>query len=105
MICWLVTQVQILAAWVFFRAETMTEALFILKRMFSFRDFLQAPPQVVLYLLLFLAVECWEALRIGEGCRRRYRWAAVCEPVALALMAAAAFWFRGEGRAFVYFQF
>lgn len=104
-LCLLIAQVQVVSAWVFFRADNTSEAFHILKRMFAFHDFRHGRVGVLAILMAFAVFELWFATSLGERIKLRIgRWQFV-EPVLLAILAATAIFFRGEGHAFIYFQF
>ncbi len=103
--------VQVWVAWVFFRAESMGQAIAILGHMFSFRMTAFQPVDALLFMkAAFLAI-FWLAIELGIGFRLperfgaaaiRSRWAV---EIRLALMITACLFMRGPGSAFIYFQF
>ena len=104
-LCLLVAQVQIVVAWVFFRADTVPEAFHIIGRMFAFHDFRHGQAGVLAILAVFAVFELWSATSLGERVKRRLACWRFAEPVVLGALAAAAVFLRGEGNAFIYFQF
>lgn len=104
-LCLLVAQVQIVVAWVFFRADTVPEAFHIIGRMFAFHDFRHGQVGVLAILAVFAVFELWSATSLGERVKRRLACWRFAEPVVLGAMAAAAVFLRGDGNAFIYFQF
>lgn len=98
---------QVLVAWVFFRAESVGQALQIIKTMFTFNPKLLTGPipgsfilvsvLVLFELMLFFRID---TLKIIPQQARR-----ITDPVFWALAVVAAVFFRGPGSTFIYFQF
>jgi alginate O-acetyltransferase complex protein AlgI len=99
--------VQILVAWVFFRASSIGQAWDIVKIMFSFTgeftlgwDFNVA---------IFISIIVLRELFVATGANDRINWnsrtGAWVEMVFYALLIAAVIYFRGNGSEFIYFQF
>lgn len=106
-----ITLVGVLVAWVFFRAESWSQALQIVGVMFNPRLFHLAAIQEHIHwreLLLVGLMAAWQARfypgwRMPEWSRRR--WAPILQPAAIALLLWACVFMRGPGHAFIYFQF
>ncbi|RJQ84714.1 MAG: MBOAT family protein [Desulfobacteraceae bacterium] len=107
----IVILIQVWIGWVFFRAQSIGQALEIVRCMFSFRLTSFYPVDSVLFLKASLLAGFWLAVEIGAGYRllesakitALYRnWAA---EIRLALMMTACIYLRGPGSAFIYFQF
>ncbi|HYG76874.1 MAG TPA: MBOAT family O-acyltransferase [Planctomycetota bacterium] len=98
-----VVLVQVLVAWVFFRAESMAQATGIIRVMFSFvsapHDSLQP---ALAFLLLGIGYETWMCVRVQPFMLRTKGW---MEPAGVACLLVAAVFFRGHGQNFIYFQF
>ncbi len=92
-----------LIAWVFFRANSLDQALFILRRLFSFEKGLSGPHY---NLLLWVAVGMHFIGRFGlpRALQKIYAiyW---IEYIGLALLGIAALALRGPSEQFIYFQF
>ena len=106
----LLVLVQVWIGWVFFRAESLPQAVRILRTMLSFDNLSIAPvlelgPPALLFLLVALASECYSYLGLDRSAIAASRLARLAEPVLLALMIAACVYLRGPGSAFIYFQF
>jgi D-alanyl-lipoteichoic acid acyltransferase DltB (MBOAT superfamily) len=101
---------QVLVAWVFFRAQDIGQALYILKTMLVFNRQLSFPTDDlfwmgVLYLVLGIGMELFYFTRVDPR-----RWFSpkiygTMEMVSVALLLVASVFFRGTGMQFIYFQF
>ena len=110
---WLATLLvmfQVLLAWVFFRAQTFTDAMIIIKNMLSFNtnvEFKITPDlrNGFYFMLLALIIEylfCRVKLRkliTNPICLK------ISESVLIALMISVTIFLRGKGHVFIYFQF
>jgi hypothetical protein len=99
--------IQVLIAWVFFRAENIGQAFQIIKTMFSFSTKLPMVPvpggmALVAALVLF---ECMIFFKVDLLKRIPMRARLVTGPVLWGLAIAAIIFFRGPGSTFIYFQF
>lgn len=102
--------VQVLVAWVFFRATTFTQAFDILKVMFDYNAFdwsavFKLTPVLWLCLSIGILRESWFYFKLDKSDVIRYDLIRSLEPVVMALMIAASVFFRGKGDEFIYFQF
>lgn len=101
---WLFVTIQVLVAWVFFRAETMEQAWKILKTMFAF----QGPVSfgwgldISIFMSVIILREIIHALGFDDKLKPRNP---VFEMLFYALLVAIIVFFRGEGSQFIYFQF
>ena len=93
-------------AWVFFRAESFSQAVGIVRLMLSFNSEEWTMPAGAAFLVPGILAEVLAAFRArvsspahGELYRH------VLEPVVLALAFAACVFLRGPGAEFIYFQF
>ena len=101
-----VVMVQVLIAWVFFRAESFGQAITILKTMFSFTGPLSSG--LGQNGSLFLAVAIFSQLPFYFQLEKRQfspKFYVTVTPLLLALLAASCVYLRGPGSEFIYFQF
>jgi len=106
-VSYVLVMVQVMIAWVFFRAENVGQAFRIIKIMFSFNgklligsipDRIELISILVLFeLMMFFKID---ALRMIPQQARR-----IADPVFWALAIVATVFFRGPGSKFIYFQF
>jgi len=89
-------------AWVFFRAESFSDAWLILGRVFSFAA--ADPAMPLLALAMVLAVGAWQAL-CESPARRLLEPAPVRIGLAVAMAVYVALFAASGGQAFIYFQF
>ena len=105
-----VVLLQVHLAWVFFRSETMAQAVAITRRMVDLTDPAWGDLGVFhdkawIYLGVLGLREGWILLGLSRSRVAKapaWRW---LEPFTLASMFAACLMFRGPGSAFIYFQF
>jgi len=105
-LCLGVTLLQVISAWVFFRAENLSQGMKILLAMFTrFSLDLTIPPFVSALLLLLILRETF----IYFSSKDRFHFAFFdwkpIQELTLALLLTAAVYLRGPGYAFIYFQF
>ena len=104
----LLTQINVLICWVFFRAAKFDDAKHILKSMFSFSaETTRFKPDANPLLLLVVFI-IMEAFLIGKFDRKLLykspvyrRW----EPILVGLLIVVTIFYRGEKYGFIYFQF
>jgi len=106
----IITNVIVLIAWVFFRADNMETALYVIDKMFSIAPlgdfeitdtFLLGGYMVAFSVLIELVLRLKSnPLRFLHGTKRK-----VVEIIYISLLILAAIYFRGEGNEFIYFQF
>lgn len=103
-VAWFFVSIQVLVAWVFFRAENINQAFDILKVMFSF----QGPfsfgwgLDATIFISVIILREVFAALHFDEKIKGKHP---VAEMVFYAVLIAALIFFRGAGSEFIYFQF
>lgn len=104
---WFLVMVQVLVAWVFFRAESIGKAWLIVKTMFSF-----AGPVTLEWGLngtVFLTIMFLRELLEAAGVKNRIDWESKrwmwFEMILYALLITSIVYFRGNGSEFIYFQF
>ncbi|MBP5737487.1 MAG: MBOAT family protein [Abditibacteriota bacterium] len=104
-----ITMALVTIAWVFFRAEHISQALTISKLMltsfkFDMGSILSIDKRALAVCFLMIL---WE-LRVFfglEGISLKHKFFRVMEPVTIALIFTACVFLRGNGDAFIYFQF
>ncbi|MBK6285032.1 MAG: MBOAT family protein [Draconibacterium sp.] len=103
-LAWFIVSIQVLIAWVFFRAENINQALDILKVMFSF----QGPFKfgwgldASIFISVIILRELLSALHLDDKLKGKHP---VAEMVFYSVLIAAIIFFRGAGSEFIYFQF
>jgi alginate O-acetyltransferase complex protein AlgI len=103
-IAWLIVSVQVLVAWVFFRADSITQAWEIVKTMFSFKG--EMALGWGLNGSVFIGLMILRELYVAIGFDQKYKLKnPVWEMVFYALVIVTIIFFRGEGSEFIYFQF
>jgi alginate O-acetyltransferase complex protein AlgI len=104
---WLLVTVQVLVAWVFFRAESMGQAIEIIKTMFAFTGPIN--PGWGLNDTLFISIMIIRELIVALGIKDRINWDSKkwmwLEVFLYAVLITAVIYFRGTGSEFIYFQF
>jgi alginate O-acetyltransferase complex protein AlgI len=97
--------IQVWIAWVFFRANSTSQAIQIVSIMFSFSRQAAPPLDVhVLYLSLGIVYELYMCRAVSNVEReaRAMNW---IRPARIALLVTLCIYFRGPGQQFIYFQF
>ena len=104
----LVTQLEVLIGWIFFRAETYAETRHIIKSLFSFAgestEFdpaVKPEPLIVVFLLMEIFLIC----KLDRKLLHRFTVYRKLEPVLLGLLIVITIFYRGAGHGFIYFQF
>ncbi len=106
----LVTNLLVLIAWVFFRAESFADALQIIDHLFSWSgggDFVMNEQihNGILWLLTSLSVELITYFRLKPHLWLPERWHRPADMIYVLAMVLACIYLRGEGNVFIYFQF
>jgi D-alanyl-lipoteichoic acid acyltransferase DltB (MBOAT superfamily) len=98
---------QVWVAWVFFRAESLTQALNILKIMFSFSDgsSVSLGWDADFFLCIAVLIELGIYFQLGAFFKSRLNFHRRFEPVLLSILIMVCVFFRGPGSEFIYFQF
>ena len=96
-------------AWIFFRAESMTQAFDYIQNMISmnhvFSNFFYFPPRMVFLIGLFVLLE-WFVYRHDDANDRIVKWPAVVRHgYYLVLLALIVLFMSNEAQSFIYFQF
>lgn len=101
------TLVQVWVAWVFFRAANVTDAVHIIKGMFSFSFTGASGIKLYHWVLIAVAVlpEGIYALRNKFSAKPEPRYIWSYEMVAVILLLTISVYLRGPGSQFIYFQF
>ncbi len=103
----LIVLIQVIVAWVFFRAESITQAWDIIKVMFSFSGQFNLGWETngTVYIIIMIIIEIIAASGIKNKInltKNKWAWA---EIIMYAIMISAIVFFRGPGSEFIYFQF
>ena len=101
---WFLVGVQVLVAWVFFRSESIEQALDILQVMFSFQGAFSFGwgLDATIFISIIILRELFAALHIDDKIKGKHP---VIEMIFYAILIAIIVFFRGEGSEFIYFQF
>lgn len=104
---WAVVSIQILVAWMFFRAVSIEQAWQIVKTMFSFKGDLNLGWGLngTVFIGIIILHELIVAARIKEKIDWNQKSWAYSEMMAYAAIIAAIIYLRGNGSEFIYFQF
>lgn len=99
--------VQVWVAWVFFRAESLDQALYVVKTMFNFGGALDfgLRHNSMIFLAAAIVGELFVYLRLNEKQLIPSMWQSRLKPVLWALVIVACIYLRGPGSEFIYFQF
>lgn len=107
LLAWVFVIIQVLIAWVFFRANSLQQAFQILEVMFSFKGdwFLGWELNGTIFILIIMCRE----LMFYTGINKHFRINGVsgtfAEMVWYAILITIIIFFRGSGSEFIYFQF
>ena len=103
-IAWFLVMIQVLVAWIFFRAESIEQAWDIVKIMFSFVGDMNLGWGLngTIFILLMIARELIVVLKPGKFFDKVKP---IYEMLFYALLITTIIFFRGEGSEFIYFQF
>ena len=104
LIAWLLVTIQVLVAWVFFRAGSIAQAWDIVKIMFSFKGGFNLGWGLngTVFIGLMVLRELYVALGFDKKIKMKNPYV---EMIFYAIVIAAIIFFRGEGSEFIYFQF
>ncbi|MFA9391272.1 MAG: MBOAT family protein [Prolixibacteraceae bacterium] len=103
-VAWFLITVQVLVAWVFFRAESIGQAFEIIQTMFSFKGSLELGWGLngTVFILLMIVREAIVGLNMNKYFMHIQPW---MEMMFYAILIAMIIFFRGSGSEFIYFQF
>lgn len=109
-LAWVLLLIQIWVGYVIFRAESLGQAVNILKIMFDFSAINLTSAYGIgripmAFLLVGMMREVYFFFRLDQSALMRSRGHRFAEPVILSCMIAACVFLRGPGSAFIYFQF
>ncbi|NQU53587.1 MAG: MBOAT family protein [Bacteroidetes bacterium] len=103
-ITWLLVTIQVLVAWVFFRAETIDQAWEIIQILFAFKGPLQLGWG--LNGTVFISIMVIREMIVITKTDTYFKWKHVLiEMIFYALVITSIIFLRGEGSEFIYFQF
>ena len=104
----LLTQLEVLIGWIFFRAETYKETRHIFKSLFSFsgesNDFDPAEKPEPL-IIVFLVMELFLIFKLDRKLLHKFVVYHKLEPILVGILIVATIFYRGAGHGFIYFQF
>jgi len=106
----LLTMALTLLAWVFFRSNSVTQAVAVMKILFdpslsSLQPLMWLGPTNMLLVTVMFLRELYFWLGLDRTPLPTARWHVALQPLSVALMIVACVLLRGPGQAFVYFQF
>lgn len=106
----IITNIIVLVAWVFFRADDMDTALYVLSKMFSFGetgDFLMnSTIRLGGYMVAFsVLIEVILKIKSNPLFFLKGKQKRIVDVIYVSVLILAAIYFRGEGNEFIYFQF
>lgn len=106
-VAWMFVILEILVAWVFFRANSVQQALNILKVMFTFKGnwSLGWGLNGSIFVLIIIIREIMVYTGIEKRVKFRGSAGAFAEMLLYALLIALIIFFRGNGSELIYFQF
>jgi len=103
----LIITMQVWVAWVFFRADDVSQAFYILGKMFSFNSNFYTPLNFGNYLLISLGIfrEIWIYHKIDKSRFYPQKWGFAVDVFLMAIFIVLIVFLRGSGNEFIYFQF
>ena len=110
-IAWWIVWVQVLVAWVFFRASTTDQALMIIGNLFTWNFegttiLVDKYFNTVVFLSIAVGVELWYAIKRRHYTKiNPYTRTVAYDVMTMALLIGACVYFRGPAAEFIYFQF
>ncbi|MBF0434083.1 MAG: MBOAT family protein [Magnetococcales bacterium] len=114
-VAWIVTMLQVILAWVIFRAESFPQIVDILSRMITFQGGIKLGigEQISVrdfYILTFLIGivmlrELYFFTRANQSFKNSFIYTKLCGPFALVVLALVTIYFRGTTSEFIYFRF
>lgn len=104
LIGWFLVTIQVLIAYVFFRAESIGQGWEIIKIMFSFKGTLQLGWELngSVFIIIMIIRELMVVTKLETYFKPKH---AIIEMIFYALVITSIIFFRGEGSEFIYFQF
>lgn len=109
-LAFLFVSIQVIIAWVFFRAESTAQAMTILNNMFSLNlegiDLLwERYFDTIIFLILAIGVEIWYFIKRQNPNLRQATKNMTYDIVSMAILITICIYFRGPASEFIYFQF
>lgn len=109
-ISWILVLVQVIIAWVFFRAETFTDAIHVIKNMLLINTDMDIIRDGVfnnalIFIIVGLSIEVFFYFNLKSKLAFRGRNKEYFQYFQFVLMIIAIILFRGKGQEFIYFQF
>ena len=103
----LLIMLQVWVAWVFFRADNLHQAFYILGKMFSFSGSIHTSLNLGDLLLIGAGImrEIWIYHKINKSLFYPKSWNFTVEIILMSVFIAIIVFFRGAGNQFIYFQF
>jgi len=103
----LLVMVQVWVAWVFFRADDIHQALFIVDKMFSFNTDFYTPLNFGDFILIAVGImrEIWIYHKIDRNKFYPEKWKFLVDVALMVLFIVLIVFLRGSGNEFIYFQF
>lgn len=103
-LAWFIVTIQVLVAWVFFRAESINQAWHIIKTMFSFNGKFELGWGLngTIFVVIMIIRELMVAIKLNYKFKNIPAW---IEMFFYAVIITIIIFFRGQGSEFIYFQF
>ena len=103
----LIIIIQVWVAWVFFRAETLRQAIDITKIMFSFNTNVDEliGANALIILLIGISREIWIYHKFNKYSLFPKTWHKAVDVIIISVLIVACVFLRGQGSEFIYFQF
>jgi len=108
LIVWCLIFIQVVIAWVFFRAESFNEAIEVFKKMFFIEHSLSSRSIGLKVIPIILFVFLWETYSFYSNRIKRIIQIIMTpsnDVIITVILATASVFLRGDGGAFIYFQF
>ncbi|NOZ46836.1 MAG: MBOAT family protein [Chlorobi bacterium] len=103
----LLIMLQVWVAWVFFRAQSFSQAIDILKIMFSFNGNVKTSIGLneIFFILIGIIREIWIYHGFSKESLYPKSWSRTMDVVTMAILITICVFMRGPGNEFIYFQF
>ena len=102
-----VTWIFVITGWIFFRASSLQEALYVLHKIYSFSyestKFKISNPLFII--MLFMLFEAFLIMKTDQKLLKRFKIYRSLEPFLLGIFVIVIILFRGDEHGFIYFQF
>ena len=102
-----ITWILVLSGWVFFRASSLQEALYVLHRMYSFSNESAEfkISKVLGVIMIFMILEAFLITKADQKLLKKFKFYRFLEPFVLGIFIIVIILFRGDEHGFIYFQF